>query len=136
MGVEPFLVSSSVNLIMAQRLVRRVCNSCRTTIQLHHEIVEELGLTEEEVKNHTFCEGKGCVDCSNTGYRGRHGVYEVMPLTPVIRDMILDRASASDIKRQAVADGMLSLRRDAIEKLKRGVTTAEEVLKETAGDNR
>jgi type IV pilus assembly protein PilB len=91
-------------------------------------------MTPEEVKFGTFFEGEGCVDCNNTGYRGRQGVYEVMPITPKLRDLILDRASANEIKKTAIDEGMLTLRRDALEKLKRGLTTVEEVLKETAAD--
>ena len=134
MGIEPFLVASSVNLICAQRLLRKVCQSCKTEIKLHPEVVRELGLMEADVKEGGFFEGKGCVDCNNTGYKGRCGVYEVFPLTAVIRDQILDRASTAAIKKQAVADGMLTLRMDGLMKLKKGITTAEEVLKETAAD--
>ena len=79
-------------------------------------------------------EGEGCVDCNNTGYRGRHGVYEVLVMSSKVRDLVLDRASAGEIKKLAISEGMLTLRRDALEKLKRGVTTVEEVLKETAAD--
>ena len=134
MGVEPFLVASSTNLIMAQRLIRRVCNGCKSEVKLHPETLRELGLTDQEAAQTTFQEGKGCVDCSNTGYRGRLGVYEVMPISPKVRDLILDRSPTSQIKKQAVADGMLTLRMDGLSKLKNGVTTAEEVLKETAAD--
>ena len=134
MGVEPFLVASSTNLIMAQRLVRRICNSCKTDVKLHAEALRELGVAEDEARKIQFKEGKGCVDCNNTGYKGRLGVYEVMPVSPRIRDLILDRAATSEIKKQAVAEGMLTLRADGLIKLKNGVTTAEEVLKETAAD--
>ena len=134
MGIEPFLVASSTNLIMAQRLVRKVCNSCKTDVKLHAEALRELGISEDEAKKIQFKEGKGCVDCNNTGYKGRQGVYEVMPVSSKIRDLILDRAATSEIKKQAVAEGMLSLRMDGLVKLKNGSTTAEEVLKETAAD--
>jgi type IV pilus assembly protein PilB len=134
MGIEPFLVASSTNLIMAQRLLRKVCASCKTDIRLHPEVLRELGISDEEAKGTVYKEGKGCVDCSNTGYKGRVGVYEVMPMTAKIRDLVLDRASTSAIKKQAVADGMFTLRMDGLLKLKNGVTTAEEVLKETAAD--
>jgi len=134
MGIEPFLVASSINLICAQRLLRKVCQSCKTEIKLHPEVLRELGLSEADVAKGGFFEGKGCVDCNNTGYKGRCGVYEVFPLSPRIRDQILDRASTADIKKSAVADGMLTLRSDALIKLKKGITTAEEVLKETAAD--
>jgi type IV pilus assembly protein PilB len=134
MGIEPFLVASSINLICAQRLLRKVCASCKTEIKLHPEVVRELGLSEADVQKGGFFEGKGCVDCNNTGYKGRCGVYEVFLLSPRIRDQVLDRSSTAEIKKSAVADGMLTLRSDALIKLKKGITTAEEVLKETAAD--
>jgi len=134
MGIEPFLVASSVNLICAQRLLRKVCQSCKSEVKLHPEVVRELGLTEADVKTGGFFEGKGCVDCNNTGYKGRSGVYEVFPVSSKIREQILDRASTANIKKSAVEDGMLTLRMDALIKLKKGITTAEEVLKETAAD--
>ena len=134
MGIEPFLVASSTNLIMAQRLLRKVCVSCKSDVKLHVEVLRELGISDDEARKVAFKEGKGCVDCNNTGYKGRLGVYEVMPVSPKIRDMILDRAATSAIKKQAVTEGMLTLRMDGLMKLKNGITTAEEVLKETAAD--
>jgi type IV pilus assembly protein PilB len=109
--------------------------TCKTDVKLHPEVLRELGLSDEEAKKETFKEGKGCVDCNNTGYKGRLGVYEVMNMTSKIRDLILDRSSVSEIKKQAMADGMLTLRKDGLMKLKNGITTAEEVLKETAADH-
>ena len=135
MGIEPFLVSSSVNLVLAQRLVRRVCNGCKTPITLPEEVLRELQIDPVEFKDFEFRNGGGCVDCNNSGYRGRQGVYEVMAMSPVLREMILDRASANEIKKVAISEGMLTLRRDGIEKLKRGITSAEEILKETASDD-
>jgi type IV pilus assembly protein PilB len=134
MGIEPFLVCSSVNLVLAQRLVRRVCNSCKRLITLNDEVLRELQMAPEDAATGTFYLGSGCVECSNTGYRGRQGVYEVMPLTPKLRELVLERASANEIKRAAIGEGMLTLRRDGLMKLKRGLTTAEEILKETAAD--
>jgi type IV pilus assembly protein PilB len=134
MGIEPFLVASSVNIILAQRLVRKVCNACKKPIALSDEVLKELQLSHEDAAGGTFAEGQGCVECNNTGYRGRQGVYEVLPMTPAIRDLVLERASANEIKRVGIEQGMLTLRRDALEKLKRGLTTVEEVLKETAAD--
>jgi type IV pilus assembly protein PilB len=134
MGIEPFLVSSSTNLIMAQRLIRRICSKCREPIVLAEEALRELQLDPKSVSGVTFYHGRGCYDCNNTGYRGRQGVYEVMPVTPSVREMILNHASSRDIKHQAMSEGMLSLRMDGLEKLKRGVTSAEEILKETAPD--
>ncbi len=135
MGIEPFLVASSVNLIVAQRLVRRICTNCKRPIELDAEILRELQMDKADTKGATPSEGAGCVDCSNTGYRGRQGIYEVMNMSPRIRDLTLDRASASETKKAAIADGMLTLRRDGLEKLKRGMTTVEEILKESASDN-
>ena len=134
MGVEPFLVSSSVNLILAQRLLRRVCVQCKRPIELSEEVLSDLQLDPEDAKGGTFFEGAGCVECNNSGYRGRQGVYEVMTMTPKLRDLVLERASAIDIKRTAIEEGMLTLRRDALQKLKRGITSVQEVLKETAAD--
>jgi type IV pilus assembly protein PilB len=134
MGIEPFLVASSVNLVLAQRLVRKVCAQCRRPSELTDEVLAELQTTREFLQGANIVEGVGCVECNNTGYRGRAGVYEVMTITPALRDLILQRASAIEIKRNAVEGGMLTLRRDALQKLKRGVTSVEEVLKETAAD--
>jgi type IV pilus assembly protein PilB len=136
MGIEPFLVASSTNLILAQRLIRRICPYCKADTTLHPEILRELGIDPEEAKNTAAYEGKGCIECNNTGYKGRQGVFEVMPISPSLRDLILDRAPTSELRRQARAEGMLTLREDALMKLKNGLTTAEEVLKETAADER
>jgi type IV pilus assembly protein PilB len=135
MGIEPFLVASSVNLILAQRLVRRICSGCKRPVQLDPEVLSELQLDPERAKTANFADGGGCVDCGNTGYRGRQGVYEVMSISPRIRDLTLDRASAGELKKAAIEEGMLTLRRDGLEKIMRGLTTAEEVLKETAKDD-
>jgi type IV pilus assembly protein PilB len=134
MGIEPFLVASSVNLVLAQRLVRKICSNCKRKIELPEEAMFELQLDPAQAKAANICDGLGCIECNGTGYRGRHGIYEVMGMSPSVRDLVLERSSAGEIKRAAIADGMLTLRRDALEKLKRGVTTAEEVLKETASD--
>ena len=136
MGIEPFLVASSTNLILAQRLIRRICPYCKSETKLHPEVIRELGLDPEESKDLVTYEGKGCIECNNTGYKGRQGVFEVMPISPVIRDLILDRAATSELRRQARAEDMLTLREDGILKLKSGLTTAEEVLRETAADER
>src|SRR5262245_16194745 len=134
MGIEPFLVASSLNLIVAQRLVRRVCNHCKRGVKLNSEVLDELQLDGAEAAKASISDGKGCLDCSNTGYRGRQGVYEVMPMSSGLRELVLERSPAMEVKRVAIEEGMLTLRRDALEKLKRGVTTVEEVMKETAAD--
>jgi type IV pilus assembly protein PilB len=135
MGVEPFLVAASLNLVLAQRLVRKVCGKCKSQIDVHPEALRELGLPPGEARNMKFYKGRGCSSCNNTGYSGRQGVFEVMPVTPRIRKMILDRSSTEDIRRQAMSEGMLTLRQDALLKLKAGITTVEEVLRETARDD-
>ena len=134
MGIEPFLVASSVNLILAQRLLRKVCVSCKRPVKLTDEVLHELQMSPEDAAKATIMQGEGCVECNNTGHRGRQGAYEVMTVTPTLRDLILQRASAIEIKRAAIAGGMLTLRMDALQKLKRGIVSVEEVLKETAAD--
>ena len=130
MGIEPFLVASSVNVIMAQRLIRKLCLKCKKKEKLHPEALRELGLSVDE--GFDIYGPIGCPSCSNTGYAGRSGLYEVMPVSDALREMILNRASASEIKEQAVREGMITLRGDGIIKLKAGVTSLEEVLRETA----
>jgi type IV pilus assembly protein PilB len=134
MGIEPFLVAASLNLILAQRLVRRVCTKCKEEFDVHPEAVRELGLTPDDVTGTKFYRGKGCSNCNNTGYQGRQGVFEVMPASSTIRRMILDRASTADLRKRAIQEGMLTLRQDALMKLRKGITTIEEVLRETARD--
>jgi type IV pilus assembly protein PilB len=134
MGIEPYLVAASVNLVQAQRLVRTVCPKCKTEIEVHPETLKELGLPET-CADMRFYKGRGCGNCNDTGYAGRQGVFEVMPISPILRTMILDRASGEQIKRQAVDEGMLTLRQDALLKLRAGMTTVDEVLRETARDS-
>ena len=128
MGIEPFLVASSTNIIMAQRLVRRICKHCKTEEKVPPESLSGIGLKPDTV----VYKGRGCDQCGGNGYAGRQGLYEVMPITPEIRDMILDRASTSEICRKAIEQGMLPLRQDGLVKIQRGITTIEEVLRETS----
>ena len=128
MGIEPFLVASSTVLIMAQRLVRRICKNCKEEIDVPVEAKRDLGLPEDA----KVCKGKGCEKCAGTGYSGRQGLYEVMPITPALRELILDRASTAEIRRRAIQEGMLTLRDDGLVKVQKGITTIEEVLRETA----
>ncbi|MFH1312820.1 MAG: type IV-A pilus assembly ATPase PilB [Candidatus Eisenbacteria bacterium] len=134
MGVEPFLVAASLNLVLAQRLLRKVCSRCKSEVEAHPEALRELGIPMSEAKGIRFYKGRGCSKCSDTGYAGRQGVYEIMPISPAIRTLILDRAPSDQLKKQAVDEGMLTLRQDALLKLKAGLTTVEEVLRETASD--
>jgi type IV pilus assembly protein PilB len=130
MGIEAFNVASAVNLVVAQRLVRRICKDCKAPVTYTAPEVASLGTKLEHV---TFYRGAGCDACGGSGYRGRQGLYEVMALTPELRRLILRGGSVEEIRDQAVRDGMLTLRMDGIKKVERGVTTLEEVVKETAG---
>jgi type IV pilus assembly protein PilB len=131
-GAEPFLVSSSVTLVLAQRLVRKICSKCKQTYQPVDFILEKLGLASEEFKDMVFYKGFGCPFCSQTGYAGRIAVFETMSVTPQIAEMIDRKATSSEIKKEARVEGMLTLREDAISKMKKGITSAEEVLRETS----
>jgi type IV pilus assembly protein PilB len=133
MGIEAFNVASAVNLVVAQRLVRRICKSCKAAATYTEE--ERLSLTKDpaELGRIQFMKGKGCDACGQTGYKGRAGLYEVMALSPEIRRMILRGASAAELQEHAITEGMLTLRMDGVKKVERGITTLEEVVKETAG---
>lgn len=131
MGVEPFLVATSVHLICAQRLIRRICSQCKVPRAVALRDLLDLGYTPEEAKDVAVFEGKGCPNCNNTGYKGRVGLYEVMSVDEELRDLILVGASATELKRKAVERGMLTLRRSGLEKVKQGVTTIAEVVRET-----
>ncbi|HEX9729222.1 MAG TPA: type IV-A pilus assembly ATPase PilB [Gemmatimonadales bacterium] len=132
MGIEPFNVSSAVNLIVAQRLVRRICVDCKGDHVYAADELAALGLTPEAAEGIAFKKGTGCDTCGGTGYRGRAGLYEVMALSPELRRLILRGASTADLQDQAVSEGMLTLRMDGMVKVRKGVTSLEEVVKETA----
>jgi len=134
MGVAPFLVASSVNCIVAQRLLRRACKNCRQEIQPNAELLHELQLDPARLAEGKVYKRGGCNECHDTGYKGRTGVYEVLQMSAKIRKMVLDRNSTAEIKTVALQEGMLSLRMDALRKMLLGDTTAEEVLRETASD--
>jgi type IV pilus assembly protein PilB len=131
MGIEPFLVASSVNLICAQRLVRRICANCKADHPLPADALKEAGYTPEEAGSVVPKKGAGCEKCNGTGYKGRVGLYEVMEVTDELRELILIGASALELRRKAVEDGMMSLRRSGLLKVREGVTTIEEVVRET-----
>jgi type IV pilus assembly protein PilB len=132
MGIEPFNVASAVNLIVAQRLVRRICTGCKVEHRYQPEELKALGGDTREFAGMTFYKGRGCEQCNGTGYKGRAGLYEVMSLTPELRRMILKGASTAELQEQAVTEGMLTLRMDGLVKIKKGISTLEEVVKETA----
>jgi type IV pilus assembly protein PilB len=132
MGIEPFNVASAVNLITAQRLVRRICANCKEEATYPEEYLHVGGISEDDIRNTVFYRGKGCDQCGGSGYRGRQGLYEVMAMSPTLRRMILQSASTADLQTQAVSEGMLTLRMDGMLKVRKGITTLEEVIKETA----
>jgi type IV pilus assembly protein PilB len=134
MGIAPFLVASSVNCIVAQRLLRRVCKSCRQELQPHPELLNELQLDAARAQEGKMYRPQGCVECHGTGYKGRTGVYEVLHMSSRIRKMVLDRNSTAEIKAMGVQEGMLTLRMDGLRKMLLGDTTPDEVLRETAPD--
>ncbi len=132
MGIEPFNVSAGVNLITAQRLVRRICGRCKAETTYPDEVLRAASIPEDTLAELTFHKGEGCDACGGSGYAGRQGLYEVMRMSRTLRRMVLQGVSADDMKTQAIEDGMLTLRDDGLLKVKRGITTLEEVLKETA----
>ncbi len=135
MGIEPFLVASSVNAIVAQRLARRVCGECKESdAEVLKEAMVTAGLSEEEAKATKPMKGRGCSNCSNTGYRGRVALYEVMRIGEELKEFVLNGASTTEVKREAIRLGMTTLRRSALNKFKEGVTTLSEVHRVSAAD--
>ena len=131
MGIEPFLVASSVNLICAQRLVRRICTQCKVEERHAPPALVEAGFTKDEAETVVPKKGSGCEKCNNTGYKGRVGLYEVMEIGEQLRELILVGASGLELRRKAVEEGMITLRRSGLHKVMEGVTTIEEVARET-----
>ncbi len=131
MGIEPFLVATSVQLIAAQRLARRICSNCKEAVEMTPQALLNLGFKKDEVGTFTVYKGRGCDKCNNTGYKGRVALIEVMNIDDDIRELILSGGTAIDIKRKAAESGMISLRRSGLIKIKDGVTTIEEVVRET-----
>ena len=131
MGIEPFLVATSVNLIQAQRLIRRVCKDCKHEHPTPPEALIEVGFSAEEARALKTYKGKGCSTCNQTGYKGRIGLYEVMEITDELRELILIGASALELRKKAIDDGMITLRESGLYKIREGVTTCEEVVRET-----
>ena len=131
MGIEPFLVATSVHLICAQRLVRRVCKDCTEPVDVPPQTLIDAGFTPEESKTVKIQKGKGCTVCNNSGYKGRCGLYEVMEVDDEIRELVLVGASAVELKKKAIERGMITLRRSGLIKVAAGMTTLEEVARET-----
>jgi type IV pilus assembly protein PilB len=131
MGIEPFLVASSLNLVCAQRLVRRVCVNCKIEDDVPPAALEQIGFTSDLASTVKPKKGTGCDKCNKTGYKGRVGLYEVMEITDELRELILVGASALELRRKAIEEGMITLRGSGLRKITEGVTTIEEVLRET-----
>ena len=131
MGIEPFLVATSVNLICAQRLVRRICSNCKEEVEVPPQVLIDAGFSEAELKTTKVFHGKGCNICNKGGYKGRTSLYEVMEINDELRELILVGASALELKKKAVEQGMLTLRRSGLVKIAAGMTTMDEVLRET-----
>ena len=134
MGIEPFLISSAVILILAQRLIRKICMDCREPVKVHPQLLIDLGIPPDEVKSFPVYKGKGCPICNNIGYKGRVGLYEVMPMKEEVKELVLSRSSTSEVKKEAMRLGMKTLRQSGIMKIKDGVTTIDEVLRSTIDD--
>ena len=132
MGLEPFNVASALNLISAQRLVRRICMNCRERTSYDWAYLEAAKVPHHWASDTTFFKGRGCENCNGSGYKGRQGVYEVMAMTSDMRKAIMQQASTDDLRALAISEGMLTLRMDGLKKVERGITTLEEVVKETA----
>jgi type IV pilus assembly protein PilB len=134
MGVEPFLVTASVNAILAQRLARKICKECVEPIKVETKALTDLGMSLEAAKNSEVFEGKGCRACNDTGFKGRIALYEIMPMTDELKDLVLQGVSSIELKREAIASGMKTLRRSALQKLVEGTTTISEVVRASASD--
>ncbi|MGB4110619.1 MAG: ATPase, T2SS/T4P/T4SS family, partial [Desulfomonilia bacterium] len=134
MGIEPFLVASSVNLIVAQRLARKVCASCKERDDVSPETLIQMGMDPEVASRAECLRGKGCPVCGNTGFKGRVALYEVMPITEEVRELILMGASTAEIKNQAISQGMKTLRQSGLTKILDGTTSVSEILRTTMAD--
>jgi type IV pilus assembly protein PilB len=134
MGVPPYVVTSTLNLIVAQRLVGRICENCKTPLEVDKQVLLDLGVDPKEVGQYQLFKGRGCAACSNTGIKGRSAIFEVMGMTEEIRELVLKRASTSDLRSAARRAGMRTLRRSGLLKLKRGETTIEEVVATSVKD--
>ena len=134
MGIEPFLVSSSVILVLAQRLARKVCTQCKVEDKVPAQALTKVGFSEEEAKAIRCFKGKGCQICNNSGYKGRIALYEIMPINDEVRELILEGASSNEIKKTMVKQGVKTLRMSGLTKVKEGITSLEEILRVTFGD--
>ncbi|MDX1643211.1 MAG: type IV-A pilus assembly ATPase PilB [Thermoanaerobaculia bacterium] len=131
MGIEPFLVATSVHLVAAQRLVRRICKNCKEPTSVPDQALLDAGFSEEEAKTVKLFKGEGCEQCNQTGFKGRVGLFEVMQIDDDMRELVLSGASSYDLRQKAIQNGMITLRESGLEKVRNGVSTLEEVIRET-----
>jgi type IV pilus assembly protein PilB len=135
MGVEPFLVTASVNMVVAQRLARRICEDCKVEMKAEPKVLEDLGVASELIGNAKVFRGAGCRACSDSGYRGRVALYEVMPFNDRLKEMVLQGCSSAEIKDEMIRGGVSTLRMSGISKILEGMTTIEEIGRVTAADH-
>ncbi|MEZ4422840.1 MAG: type IV-A pilus assembly ATPase PilB [Gemmatimonadota bacterium] len=135
MGLEPFNVAAALNLVTAQRLVRRICSKCKVEATYTEDELRAAQLPDDFIQRVTLYKGEGCDECGGSGYRGRQGLYEVMAVTSAVRKLIMQAVGTDELREAAVSEGMLTLRMDGLKKLERGVTTLDEIVKETAAAN-
>jgi type IV pilus assembly protein PilB len=131
MGIEPFLISASLECVLAQRLIRKICTNCRTAYEPSEQVLASLGLGVHDIGDKTFYYGKGCEACNFTGYKGRKGIYELLKISDPIREMINNREPGVLIRQKAIELGMSTLREDGLRSIYDGITTIEEVVKYT-----
>jgi type IV pilus assembly protein PilB len=134
MGIEPFLVTASVNLVLAQRLARKICNDCKEPVEKNEQALIDLGMKPEDVARANILRGKGCKNCSQTGYKGRIALYECMPFMDALKELVLQGASGAEIKAEMIRQGVRTLRMSGMTKIMEGVTTPEEILRVTVSD--
>jgi type IV pilus assembly protein PilB len=131
MGTEPFLVAATLEAVLAQRLLRTICSSCRTAYEPNEAVLSQLGLSPHELGDKDFYTGRGCEECNNTGYKGRKGLYELLHVSDPVRELITERAPTVVLRQKAIEIGMTTLREDGLRNIYEGVVTIEEVLKYT-----
>jgi type IV pilus assembly protein PilB len=134
MGIEPFLIASSTNLVLAQRLARKICSECKEVLKMPHQALIDIGFSPEEVKSMVCYKGKGCAVCNGSGYKGRIALYEVMVMNETLKELVLNGVSAAELKRAAINEGMKTLRMSGLQKVQEGTSTIEEILRVTMAD--
>ena len=135
MGIEPFLITASVNLVLAQRLARKICVDCKAPITIEKKVLQDIGFTAEQIDKAQLMKGTGCKTCNGSGYKGRVALYEVMRFTDPLKELVQQGASPAELKAGAIRHGMSSLRMSGIKKVLDGVTTTEEILRVTMSDS-